>query len=336
MIIKKQLVQIPRDVELPLIGLVQIGIIDRGTNLLQVRPITTCNLNCIFCSTDAGNFSKYHFTEYMIDKNYLMSWFREVAKFKGKPVHAFIDSVGDPLTYSRIIDLVQELSETREVETVAIETNGVLLTEEKIDEFAEVGLRRINLSIHALDNELSKKLTGCKWYDVHHIIEIIKYIAQSPIELTLTPVWIPSLNDKEIPKIIEFAKQINKNKKFPILGIQKYETHKYGRKPKGIRAISWWKFFRKLEEWEKHFDMKLRINPKNFGIEKRKALPIVFKKGEKVKVEIKALGWMKNEVIGVAKERCVTVVDCTTEIGKTIKIKILRNKDNLYIAKPYV
>lgn len=332
---KKQLVQIPKDAELPLIGLIQIGIIDRGTNLLQVRPTTTCNLNCIFCSTDAGNFSKYHFTEYIINLDYLVSWFKEVAKFKGKHVHAFIDSVGDPLTYPKIIDLVQELSETKEVETVAIETNGTLLTEEKIDEFAEIGLERINISLHTIDNKLSKKLVGCGWYDVPHIVEIIKYIAQSPIELTLTPVWIPSLNDEEIPKIIEFAKQINKNKKFPILGIQKYERHKYGRKPKGIKAISWWKFFRKLEKWEKYFDIKLRLDPKKFRIEKRKALPILFKKGEKVKVEIKAPGWMKNEMIGVVKDRCVIVVDCDSEIGKTLRVKILRNKHNLYIAKSY-
>jgi len=333
MMMKKQLVQIPKDAELPLIGLVQIGIIDRGTNLLQVRPITTCNLNCIFCSTDAGNFSKYHFTEYVTNLDYLVSWFREVAKFKGKPVHAFIDSVGDPLTYPKIIDLVQKLSETKEVETVAIETNGTLLTEEKIDELAEIGLERINVSLHTIDGELSKKLVGTKLYDVRQIKEIVKYIAQSPIELTLTPVWIPSLNDEEIPKIIEFAKQINKNKKFPILGIQKYERHKYGRKPKGVKTISWWKFYRKLEEWEKQSGVELKINPENFRIEKRKALPIVFEKGEKVKVEIKAPGWMKNEMIGVAKERCVTVVDCTAEIGKTVKAKILRNKHNIYIAK---
>ncbi|MCE4627148.1 MAG: radical SAM protein, partial [Desulfurococcales archaeon] len=39
---------------LPLVGTVFIGVIDRGTNVLQVRPTTLCPLNCIFCSVDAG------------------------------------------------------------------------------------------------------------------------------------------------------------------------------------------------------------------------------------------------------------------------------------------
>jgi uncharacterized Fe-S cluster-containing radical SAM superfamily enzyme len=327
----KKIVGIPQDAELPLIGLIQIGIIDRGTNLLQIRSTTLCNLNCIFCSTDAGPFSKYHVTEYIVEPSYLTEWVKEVIKFKGS-IHAFLDSVGENFTHPRFIDIVANISQLENVQSIALETNGVLLDEGKIEELAELKLSRINLSLHSLNDELNKKLTGYENYSTERILELIEFITKTPIELTLTPVWIPGINDKEIPKLIELAKKI-KNKKFPPIGIQKYEAHKFGRKPKNVEPISWWKFYRKLEDWEKQFKMKLKLNPQDFGIEKQKSLPLAFKKFEKVKVEIAVPGWMENEMIGIAKNRAITIVNCKANIGKRINVKILENKNNIYIAR---
>ncbi len=327
----KKLVKIPKDAEIPLVGLIQIGIIDRGTNLLQIRPTSICNLNCPFCSTDSGPFSKFHKTEYTVELNYLVDWIKELIKFKGR-IHAFIDSVGEPLTYKKIVELVQEIS-AMEVESIALETNGTLLTQNLVDQLEEVGLQRINLSIHSLNENLAKRLAGDESYDVKKVLEIAKYISESKIELLVTPVWIPGLNDEEIPKIIEFVKSINRNKKWPFLGIQKYEIHKFGRKVRNVKALSWWKFFRKIEEWEKRFKVKLRIKPEDFGIKKTRIYPIVFEKGEKTRVKVLAPGWMEKEMIATAKNRSLTVVNCEAEVGDEIKVKILRNKHNLYIAE---
>jgi uncharacterized Fe-S cluster-containing radical SAM superfamily enzyme len=62
-------------------------------------------------------------------------------------------------------------------------------------------------------------------------------------------------------------------------------------------------------------------------------LPIVFEKGEKVRVEVKAPGWIRDEMIGVAKNRCISIVNCKAEIGDEVKVEILENKHNLYVAK---
>jgi uncharacterized Fe-S cluster-containing radical SAM superfamily enzyme len=327
----KTVVKIPKDADLPLIGLVQVGIIDRGTNLLQVRATTVCNLNCIFCSTDAGPFSKYHTTDYTVDLPYLVEWIKEMVKFKGG-AHVFLDSVGEVLTYPSFLDLVSEVSQLKGVESVAIETNGTLLKEEIIDELEELNLSRINLSLHALDDKLNKFLTGCQEYDTSRILEIIKYITKSKIDLTLTPVWVPGLNDGEIPKLIDFAKGI-KNRKYPVLGIQKYEVHRFGRKPKGVKAVTWYKFYKKLEELEKVHGIKLILTPADFEIKKAKMLPLAFKVGETATVEVKAKGWMPNEMIGTAKNRCITLVDCKAPLGKILRAKILRNKHNIYIGR---
>ncbi|MDD1656702.1 MAG: radical SAM protein, partial [Methanomicrobiales archaeon] len=62
---------ITRETGIPLIGSVAFGIIDRGTSLLQVRPSCSCNLNCPFCSVDAGPCSRSRATEYQVDRGYL-------------------------------------------------------------------------------------------------------------------------------------------------------------------------------------------------------------------------------------------------------------------------
>lgn len=328
----KRIIRIPEEGEIPLIGLVHIGIIDRGTNMLQIRPITTCPLNCIFCSTDAGNKSKYRISEYYVSLDYLIEKLKEILKVKGE-AYAFIDSVGDPLTYPHLVDLVQGINELSKITGVAVETNGFLLNERIVDKLVEAGLDRINISIHSLDEKLSKYLTGCNEYDVQRIVEIIKYVNESKLELTLTPVWIPSINDKEIERIIELAKKINRNERYPILGIQKYEVHKYGRKIKGIKEITWYKFYKKLGEWEKKFGLKLKLGPKDFGIKKTKSLPKTMRVGEKVRVEVKLEGWMKDQMIGVARGRSITLVNCKARVGEKIKVRILRNKDNIYVAR---
>ena len=98
----KKLFKITPEKEIPLIGALAFGIVDRGTNILQVRPTSICNLNCPFCSTDSGSETKLHQTEYEIELNYLLTWLKELCQFKGLGVEIHIDSVGEPLSYPKI------------------------------------------------------------------------------------------------------------------------------------------------------------------------------------------------------------------------------------------
>ena len=82
--------------EIPLLGCIAFGIIDRGTNLLQIRPISTCPLSCIFCSTDAGPKSRIRQSEYIVPLDYIVEEFKRIVKFKGAfRIEAHIDTVGD-------------------------------------------------------------------------------------------------------------------------------------------------------------------------------------------------------------------------------------------------
>jgi uncharacterized Fe-S cluster-containing radical SAM superfamily enzyme len=321
--------------QIPLIGSLYFGIIDRGTNLLQVRPSCGCNLNCPFCSVDAGPYSKTRATSYEVEMEYLLSAVQEIAPFKGAGVECHIDSPGEPLMYHRLPELVAALKEIEAVSTVSLQTNGTLLDEAKIAALETAGLDRINLSLHALDPDLAKQLAGVDWFDIDQLTGAAKAVAKSTIDLLIAPVYIPGINDAEIPKLIRFAQESGAGKRFPPLGIQKFEHYRYGRSPKGVKAQSWWQFYnRSLRPWEKEFGLKLELNPaRDFGTVRRPFVPLAFDKGEKVTVEIRAPGWIHGEMLGVARNRVVSVYNCEKQAGN-VRVKIVSTKHNIYTGMP--
>ena len=329
------------DSSIPLVGCIAFGLIDRGTNLIQVRPISTCPLSCIFCSTNAGPKSRIRQTEYIVPLDYLVEEFEKITAFKGKrKIEAHIDTVGDPITYPYIAELVSRISQIEGVEVVSLQTHGSILDEKMLDRLSAAGLTRINLSVDALDPELARKLANTDWYDVKKVIQLIEYItSNTSIDLLLAPVWIPTINDAEIPKIIELAKKVGAGKRFPPLGIQRYEIHKHGRKVKGVRAHSWKYFYARLREWEKEFGVKLVLRPEDFGIHKRRMLPIPYRKYETVKVRVVGPGWLRREKLAVTLngDRTVTLVNAEDiPVEAKLKARIVANKHNIFVAEPVI
>lgn len=325
--------------ELPLMGSIAFGLIDRGTNLIQVRPLSMCMLSCIFCSTDAGPRSRNRLTEYIVDLDVLVEGFRELVNFKGAyRIEAHIDTVGDPTLYPRIVDLIQELSSIRGVEVISMQTHGYALTERMVDEMAESGLSRINLSIDALNPKTAVTLSNTEWYSIDRVKNIAEYIVSNTgIDLLIAPVWVPNYNDDEIPKIIEYGLKIGCGRRWPPFGIQKYEVHKYGRKPENTRLMSWSEFYLKLRQLEKLYDTKLILRGEDFNIHPRRRVKYPFSVGEKLYVEVVDYGWLKGEKLAVARGRTITIVNANNiPLNVEAKVEIVRVKDNIIIAKPTI
>lgn len=328
-ITKRKLYYITKESGVPLIGHTAFGIIDRGTNLLQVRPCTGCNLNCIFCSVDEGK-SRTRVTDYMVDVDYLVEKFEEVADFKRKHckngIEAHIDGQGEPFIYPYIVELIRKLSKIADV--VSIQTNGILITKDMIKRL-EGYLDRINLSINSMDKKMAKVLAGVPTYNLKHVLEIAEEIAVSQIDLLIAPVWVPGYNDEDMKKIIEFGNKIGAGKKWKPFGIQKYIKYKFGRKPKGVKEMNFKVFYKKLEEMGEG----LRLYPEDFGIVKCKSLPKKFKVGEKLKVKIEMEGRMKNEMLAFERDRVIQITETNKKVGEYTNIRIIRNKHNIYVAE---
>ena len=203
--------------------------IDRGTNIIEVKPITSCNISCIFCSVDEGPYSRRK-ADFVVEKDYLVDEFRKIVEFKGSNnIDAHINAQGEPTLYADMVELVRDIMSVKGVKRSSIDTNGTLLTKQLIDELAGAGLTRINLSLNALDPEKAQKLAGYP-YNLNKVLEIAKYIP-TKMDLIIAPVWVPGYNDDEMPKLAKFAQEIGAGKNCPPIGIQNLLNYRFGRNP---------------------------------------------------------------------------------------------------------
>jgi len=323
---------------LPLMGHIAFGVIDRGTNVLQVRPTTLCPLSCVFCSVDAGPRSRWRRSEYLVEPGWLASWVEAAAREKGVAVEALIDGVGDPFTYPWLPRLVRLLKETGVVSSVAAETHGETLTVELVRRLEEAGLDRVNLSIETLDPEKARRLAATPWYDVERVRRVAEFIArETSIDLHVTPVWLPGVNDEDVVEIVEWAYRIGAGKRWPPVTVQKYIAHRRGRRPPGVREPGWDEFWRWLRELERRTGRRLTWSMEEWGMRRAPRVRQRLRRGERVKVQVVAPGWLRGEwlvrVLGV--DRVATLVSAPwARPGMLVPARVTGDKDEIYIVKP--
>jgi uncharacterized Fe-S cluster-containing radical SAM superfamily enzyme len=317
----RKTIYIHRDSGIPLIGNNAFGLIDRNTSIIEVKPATGCNLDCVFCSVDEGPGGKWA-TDFIVEPDYLVEEFEKLAEFKGAAeLEAHIGTHGEPLLYPRIIELVRGLKAIPSVKRISFDTNGTLLTKKLIDELAEAGLTKIHLSLNAIDPKVAEKLAGCP-YNTAHVIEMARY-ASKRLGLLIAPIWVPGFNDEEMPKLVEFAKELGAR-----IAIQNFLSYRFGRNP--AKQLDWEDFFSKMRLLEQKYGVQLLFNETDFQIEKTKQLPKPFRKGQVVKAEIVCDGRLKGEKIAVALDRNISIPDCDKK--GTIRVKITREKHNIYFG----
>ena len=315
---------------IPLIGTNYFGLVDRGSNIIEVKPITSCNISCIFCSVDEGPKSRRK-VDFVVEKDYLVQEFRKIVEFKdSNNIDAHINAQGEPTLYTDMVELVRDIMSIKGVKTSSIDTNGLLLTKQYVDELTDAGLTRINLSLHALDPQKANLLADHP-YNLDKVLEIARYIPKTKMDLIIVPVWMPGYNDEEIPKLAKFAREIGAGKKCPPIGVQNMLNYRFGRN--STTEVSFDAFYSKMRELEKEHNIRLIFDKSAFDVEDLPELPKPFRKGQIVKAEIVLPGRIGNEMLATAKERLISVPDCFKEIGEKAKLRIQRTKHNIFLGE---
>lgn len=321
----------------PSIGYIAFGVIDRGTNVIQVRPTTICPQACIFCSVDAGLVSSNRWAEYIVEPNIVLKGVQEVASVKDCGIEALIDTIGDPLTYPWLVELVRMLRGFNYVKSIALETHGLLLNKRVVDELNEAGLSRVNLSLETLSYEKAKILYGTPAYDLRRVIETAEYLVrETDIDLHVTILWLPGVNDDDLIDVVNWAYRIGAGKKWPPVTIQKYIKHRYGRRTR-IPEISWSRFWRFVERLESQLGVRLRWDMSEWGMHYARKIPTLLKPGDLVVVNIMARGWLKGEYLGSYDDKVLISVipskATRVNIGGKYLVRVKSNKDSIYIGE---
>ncbi len=305
----------------PLIGTNEFGIVDRNTSILEIKMLTGCNLSCVFCSVSEGDNAKI---DYLVEPDYMVSEIADlVALKKSRSIEINIGPQGEPLLYPDLCYLIEEMKKIPKIKIISMNTNGRLLTKELLDNLIDAGLDRINVSLHSMNEETQKKVSGSAM-PISNFKKLVDY-AKDRIEIFLAPLYIPKLNE-DIEPLIEFAKSYKTGPR--LMGIQNFLNYKGGRNP--VKQISFDDFYAMLARLEKKHDVKLKLNPEDYNIVEDKVLEKPFKKGQTVDAVIRLPGRRRTEVVAEAKNRAITVYDCKFEAGKDIRVKLTRDKHNIF------
>ena len=316
----KPVLYINKSSGIPLIGSNEFGIVDRGTNMIEVKPLTTCNLDCIFCSVDHTKRPR----DIVVEADYLVGELKKVIELKENRVNVHIGSQGDTSIYGDLLRLVKEIKKIKKVASIAIVTNGVIITPTFAQKLIKAGITHFSISLHSLDEKKADILAN-GIYPVKKVLKTCEYIAKNA-QLMLVPVYVPGINDEDIEDIIKLSKELGAK-----MGIQNFLEYKLGKKP--VNPISMKLFYKKLKDWEEKYDINLTTLDSDLEFFKDKTLEKPFRKGDIIEVELKAPARVKNTMIAIGKNRTITVINSLKNHGK-IKVKLIRDKDNIFTAVP--
>jgi cyclic pyranopterin phosphate synthase len=155
----------------------------RVHNNLRISVTDRCNIRCFYCMP-ADN------VEFM-PKEHLLS-FEEIERVVRIGTTLGIDRVrltgGEPLVRRDLHVLVRKLAAIPGIIDIGLTTNGILL-EEQAQELRDAGLRRLNISLDALDPEIFRKVTRREGYErVLAGIQAARDVGFSPIKLNAVSV----------------------------------------------------------------------------------------------------------------------------------------------------
>jgi cyclic pyranopterin phosphate synthase len=167
----------------------------RPVNSLRISITQRCNFSCFFCHQEGEHDSGTEMTPEEIEAVVSVASELGISKIKL--------TGGEPLIRNDIIEIVRRVSPY--VSEVSMTTNASLL-KEKAQKLAEAGLKRVNISLHSLDEESFKKITGHG--DRYTVIEGIEAAKQSGLEpVKLNMVVMKDVNSDELNDLINFSKE---------------------------------------------------------------------------------------------------------------------------------
>lgn len=170
----------------------------RQVNYLRLSLTQRCNLNCSYCGNPQCSMTDDELSSEEI--------YKLVKAFALCGINKVRLTGGEPLMRSDLPQIIRLIAEIKDIKEITATTNGVLLTKDLAKELKKAGLKRINISLDSLNQDIYKKITG-----VDALFNVLKGI-EAALEAGLNPLHInvvlmKGINDKEIGNFINYAKE---------------------------------------------------------------------------------------------------------------------------------
>ncbi|MEM2971803.1 MAG: GTP 3',8-cyclase MoaA [Candidatus Bathyarchaeia archaeon] len=172
-----------------------------GRPLFNLRIAVTrrCNLNCQFCHMEGEKKLADSAEEMTVD---------EIVRIVRVAVGLGISKVkltgGEPLLREDILEIVKRIASLDGLTDFSMTTNGTALAN-LAEELRANGLRRVNISLPTLDEEVYGKLTGGELADVLEGVKVAVKVGFHPVKLNM--LVLKGVNDMAVSEMIEFARE---------------------------------------------------------------------------------------------------------------------------------
>ncbi|WP_019415025.1 GTP 3',8-cyclase MoaA [Paenisporosarcina sp. TG20] len=171
---------------------------------LRISVTDRCNFRCSYCMPKEVFGDDYVF----LPKQDLLS-FEEIHRLTKLFVSLGVKKIrltgGEPLMRRGLPELVEKILSVDGVEDIGLTTNGLLLGH-LAQPLYDAGLRRLNISLDALDPELFGKLNG-RGVSPVHILKQINYAIEVGFEIKVNMVVQKGVNDCEILPMASYFKE---------------------------------------------------------------------------------------------------------------------------------
>ncbi|WP_166827682.1 GTP 3',8-cyclase MoaA [Thalassoroseus pseudoceratinae] len=172
----------------------------RVHNNLRISVTDRCNIRCFYCMP-AENVQ-------FMQRAQLLS-FEEIERFVKLAVPLGVDKIrltgGEPLVRRDLPSLIERLAAIPQIRDIGITTNGILLAEHA-QAMWDAGLRRINVSLDALDPVKFQEITRREGYEqVLEGIQEAQRVGFDPVKVNA--VSIRGMTESEIVPFGKFARE---------------------------------------------------------------------------------------------------------------------------------
>ncbi len=171
---------------------------------LRISVTDRCNFRCSYCMPKEVFGDDYAF----LPKQELLS-FEEIHRLTKVFVAMGVKKIrltgGEPLMRRGLPELIKKILSVEGVEDIGLTTNGLLLGNHA-QALYDAGLRRLNISLDALDPELFGKLNG-RGVDPIHILKQIDLAKQIGFQIKVNMVVQKDVNEQEILPMTAYFKE---------------------------------------------------------------------------------------------------------------------------------
>jgi cyclic pyranopterin phosphate synthase len=170
----------------------------RSIGYLRLSLTKACAMRCTYCRPAMLTQPK---NEAQLTADEIDRLVRHLAEHHG--LYKVRLTGGDPTSRPDLTEIIHRVARVPQIEDLAITTNALTLPK-RAREYADAGLKRINISLDTLDRERFAALTGLDQRDrVLEGIDAAEQAGLSPIKLNT--VVVKDQNEQDLPSLVRFA-----------------------------------------------------------------------------------------------------------------------------------